>query len=50
MLRINDFNPFVPSNDYEISKAFYEHIGFKINWDSGGFALPTLSRPRQPTL
>ncbi len=35
MLNINDFRPFVPSNDYEISKAFYEHIGFKINWDAG---------------
>ncbi len=34
MRNINDFKPFVPSNDYEISKAFYECMGFKINWDS----------------
>ena len=34
MKTIIDFKPFIPSNDYEISKSFYEHIGFKINWDS----------------
>lgn len=34
MLKINDFRPFIPSNDYDVSKAFYEHIGFKINWDA----------------
>ena len=34
-MKIHDFRPFVPSNDYEVSKAFYEHIGFKVNWDSG---------------
>lgn len=32
---IHDFKPFVPSNDYEVSKAFYEHMGFRINWDDG---------------
>ena len=32
---IQDFKPFVPSNDYDISKAFYEHMGFTINWDAG---------------
>ena len=32
---INDFKPFVPSNDYEVSKSFYECMGFKINWDAG---------------
>jgi len=32
--KINDFKPFVPSNDYEQSKSFYEYIGFKINWSS----------------
>ncbi len=35
MKEIIDFKPFVPSNDYEVSKSFYEHIGFKINWDDG---------------
>ncbi len=35
MRNIKDFKPFVPSNDYEISKAFYQCIGFNINWDSG---------------
>ena len=32
---ITDFKPFVPSNDYATSKAFYEHMGFRINWDDG---------------
>lgn len=35
MRRIDDFKPFVPSNDYAVSKAFYEYIGFKVNWDDG---------------
>lgn len=35
MRKIDDFKPFVPSNDYAVSKAFYECMGFKINWDSG---------------
>ena len=35
MKKILDFKPFVPSNDYEMSKSFYEHMGFKINWDDG---------------
>lgn len=35
MREITDFKPFVPSNDYQISKAFYECIGFSINWDDG---------------
>jgi len=29
---ITDFKPFVPSNDFEESKAFYECIGFAVNW------------------
>ena len=35
MRKIDDFKPFVPSNDYEISKSFYQHMGFTINWDDG---------------
>ncbi len=35
MCEILDFKPFVPSNDYGVSKAFYEYIGFKVNWDDG---------------
>ncbi len=35
MPAINDFKPFIPSNDYDESKAFYECIGFSINWDAG---------------
>ena len=35
MRRIDDFKPFVPSNDYAVSKAFYECMGFAINWDDG---------------
>ena len=34
MREIKDFKPFVPANDYELSKSFYEHIGFNINWSS----------------
>lgn len=35
MKQILDFKPFVPSNDYEVSKSFYQYMGFKINWDDG---------------
>ncbi|MDJ0596432.1 MAG: hypothetical protein QNJ72_41740 [Pleurocapsa sp. MO_226.B13] len=35
MRLIHDFKPFVPSNDYAVSKSFYESIGFTINWDDG---------------
>lgn len=34
MKKILDFKPFIPSNDYAVSKSFYEHMGFKVNWDS----------------
>ena len=35
MRKINDFKPFVPSNDFAESKAFYECMGFTVNWDAG---------------
>ena len=35
MRTIKDFKPFVPSNDYAVSKAFYECMGFTVNWDDG---------------
>ncbi len=35
MRTINDFKPFVPSNDYAVSKAFYECMGFTVNWGDG---------------
>lgn len=35
MRTIQDFKPFVPSNNYATSKAFYERIGFEVTWDSG---------------
>ncbi|MEM8676143.1 MAG: hypothetical protein AAGF83_20085 [Cyanobacteria bacterium P01_G01_bin.67] len=35
MRLIHDFKPFVPSNDYAVSKSFYECMGFTINWDDG---------------
>ncbi|GAB5450213.1 MAG: hypothetical protein Hals2KO_05410 [Halioglobus sp.] len=35
MREIIDFKPFVPSNDYAVSKAFYECMGFTVNWDDG---------------
>ena len=35
MRKILDFKPFVPSNDYATSKAFYACMGFEINWDDG---------------
>ena len=34
-MKIKDFRPFVPSNDYGVSQAFYEHLGFSVTWDSG---------------
>lgn len=34
MRSIEDFKPFIPSNDYAISKAFYECMGFTISWDA----------------
>ena len=53
MRTISDFKPFVPSNDYRISKAFYKRIGFSINWDDGevcevdtGFGFRFLLLPR----
>ncbi len=52
-MKIEDFRPFVPSNDYEMSKSFYEHLGFTLNWDSGevseidtGFGYRFLLLPR----
>ncbi len=35
MREIKDFKPFIPSNDYAVSKSFYECMGFNVNWDSG---------------
>ena len=35
MCEVTDFKPFVHSNDFEVSKAFYECIGFTVNWDDG---------------
>ena len=35
MREIVDFKPFVPPNEYDVSKASYECMGFTINWDSG---------------
>ena len=34
MRKIEDFKPFVPSNDYEVSKEFYKCLGFTLNWES----------------
>lgn len=35
MRLIQDFKPFVPSNDFAVSKSFYECMAFTINWDDG---------------
>ncbi len=35
MRTIDDVKPFIPSNDYELSKAFYQCMGFTVNWDRG---------------
>lgn len=35
MRTIDDFKPFVPSNDYSTSKTFYECMGFTVSWDAG---------------
>ena len=34
MREITDFKPFIPLKDFEVSKAFYECIGFTVNWDN----------------
>ncbi|NND92240.1 MAG: hypothetical protein HKN42_15380 [Granulosicoccus sp.] len=34
MRSIEDFKPFVPSKDYETSKAFYQCMGFTVSWDA----------------
>ena len=33
MRKIIDIKPFIPSNDYVVSKAFYECMGFTANGD-----------------
>ena len=34
---VGSFRPFLPSKDFELSKRFYEHLGFSVNreWQGG---------------
>ena len=36
---IENFKPFVPSNDYATSKEFYQCMGFALSWDAAGVLL-----------
>lgn len=35
---IRDLKVFVPSQDHEVSKAFYQELGFQLNWQVDGLA------------
>jgi hypothetical protein len=38
-MKFLSLQPFVPSGDnFEASKQFFIELGFKINWDAGGYA------------
>lgn len=37
-MKFLSLEPFIPSgNNFEGSKQFFQEIGFKINWDAGGY-------------
>lgn len=37
-LTVSGINVFVPSKDFELSRNFYEQLGWKTNWTEGGLA------------
>lgn len=38
-MKFLSLQPFVPSgNDFEKSKLLFQELGFRINWDAGGYA------------
>ncbi len=38
-LHISDVRPFIPAQDFAVSKAFYEALGWKITWSDETLAL-----------
>ncbi|MEM1093545.1 MAG: VOC family protein [Bacteroidota bacterium] len=36
--RASDTKPFVPARDFEMSLAFYQALGWTLNWRNGGLA------------
>ena len=38
-LHISDVRPFIPAQDFAVSKAFYEALGWKISWSDEKLAL-----------
>jgi len=38
-LKISDLKPFVPARDFELSKAFYEALGWAVRWSDDTLAL-----------
>lgn len=38
-LAVSDVRPFVPSKDFEVSKAFYAALGWTVKWSEDGLAL-----------
>ena len=38
-LKISDVRPFIPAQDFAISKAFYEALGWKVGWSDEKLAL-----------
>ncbi len=38
-LHISDVRPFIPAQDFAISRAFYEALGWKIGWSDEKLAL-----------
>ncbi|MDF3056625.1 MAG: Glyoxalase/bleomycin resistance protein/dioxygenase [Rariglobus sp.] len=37
--KIIDLRPFLPSRDFEVSKAFYGALGFELTWEGDGLAI-----------
>ena len=38
-LHISDVRPFIPAQDFAVSKAFYEALGWKVGWSDEKLAL-----------
>jgi len=37
-LHVTEIKAFVPAKDFELSKQFYQDIGFTMAWEGGGIA------------
>jgi predicted lactoylglutathione lyase len=45
-LQASDVRSFVPAKDFEMSKAFYESLGFAVKWSDAGLALLEIADQR----